>query len=108
MNYAFPNAPRALSGCQPPIRFVSPLVRRRRLIAVLSEVAACEFVFVAVASYLGAAIYFGMARHCWPEPETYLPAALVMAAIETDRPSARRDSWVDCCEVVRRERAANR
>jgi Undecaprenyl-phosphate glucose phosphotransferase len=83
MNYAFPNAP--LSRRQPLAHsdsIASPLVRQRRLYAVLSELAACEFLVVAVASYLGATIYFGATRHCWPEPETYLPAALAMAAIE--------------------------
>jgi Undecaprenyl-phosphate glucose phosphotransferase len=54
----------------------------KRLQTIAAQLAAGEFLTVAMVAYLGAALYHQAAVQCWPDPATYIPAVLALASVE--------------------------
>src|ERR1700730_16466399 len=57
------------------------IVAKRRLTVLLMSAAATEFVFVAIAAYLAAALYHRLILLGWPDPNKYIPEALLIATL---------------------------
>jgi Undecaprenyl-phosphate glucose phosphotransferase len=85
MSYAsFTNspAPTKLSAHSVAVgREVSASFGKRRLTILLIAAAATEFLLVAVAAYLAALLYHRLILLHWPESATYIPEALLIAAL---------------------------
>jgi Undecaprenyl-phosphate glucose phosphotransferase len=62
-------------------RTIPAIVAKRRLIVLLMSAAATEFVFVAVAAYLAAALYHQLILLGSPDPAKYIPEALLIATL---------------------------
>jgi Undecaprenyl-phosphate glucose phosphotransferase len=62
-------------------RTIPAIAARRRLTVLLMSAAATEFVFVAIAAYLAAALYHRLILLGWPDPNKYIPEALLIATL---------------------------
>jgi Undecaprenyl-phosphate glucose phosphotransferase len=62
-------------------RTIPAIVAKRRLTVLLMSAAATEFVFVAIAAYLAAALYHRLILLGSPDPAKYIPEALLIATL---------------------------
>jgi Undecaprenyl-phosphate glucose phosphotransferase len=62
-------------------RTIPAIVAKRRLAVLLTSAAAAEFVFVAIAAYLAAALYHWLILLGSPDPAKYIPESLLIATL---------------------------